>query len=223
MFRKIFLIILCLFVLSGSAFATDYFLDLSHDQANGGDGTTMQTDGGADDAFKTFAQAYASVGTGDTCWIRRTSGSATAQGVAKKIDSYVWVGTTDGVIVLNQNLTGEDLYVHMGRISNRREPLDRITLHGVALQHSAVDRVLDSGGNQAHKIQARVQGKSRNNEPNPSKTLDFVGQHFDEVDHLSIRGGASGNYVTLELLYDGKDDQAWGPLYAEMEGMPDGG
>jgi len=149
--------------------------------------------------------------------------SATAQGVAKKIDSYVWVGTTDGVIVLNQNLTGEDLYVHMGRISNRREPLDRITLHGVALQHSAVDRVLDSGGNQAHKIQARVQGKSRNNEPNPSKTLDFVGQHFDEVDHLSIRGGASGNYVTLELLYDGKDDQAWGPLYAEMEGMPDGG
>ena len=97
MFRKILLTILCLFVLSGSAFATDYFLDLSHDQASGGDGTTMQTDGGADDAFKTFAEAYASIGADDVCWIRRvttvTQGadvSATQNGTAAA--PAIWIG-----------------------------------------------------------------------------------------------------------------------------------
>ena len=72
MFRKILFTILCLFVLSGSAFAADYFLDLSHDQANGGDGTTMQTDGGADDAFKTFAEVIAAnPAAGSAIWVRR--------------------------------------------------------------------------------------------------------------------------------------------------------
>ena len=71
MFRRIIIILFALFFFASPVMATDYFLDLSHDQAGGGDGTTMETDGGADDAFKTFAEAYASVGAGDTCWIRR--------------------------------------------------------------------------------------------------------------------------------------------------------
>ena len=53
MFRKILFTILCLFMLSGSAYAqTDYYMDLDCAEA-GGDGTTGECDGGADDVFIT--------------------------------------------------------------------------------------------------------------------------------------------------------------------------
>jgi len=106
MFRKILFTILCLFVLPGSAFATDYFLDLSHDQANGGDGTTMQTDGGADDAFKTFAEAYASIGVGDVCWIRRITNVAQIASIvftqdASPVAPAIWIGWPRDARVIN--------------------------------------------------------------------------------------------------------------------------
>ena len=97
MFRKIFFILIGLLFLASPALATDFFLSLEMVN-DGGDGTTGQDDGGADDAFKTFAQAKASIGVGGTCWIRRTSGSATAQVADITFNSgyaatpIVWIG-----------------------------------------------------------------------------------------------------------------------------------
>jgi hypothetical protein len=99
MFRKILFILICLFFLAAPVDATDYFLDMDHTQGDGsgGDGTTMQTDGGADDAFSTFAEAYASIGTTDVCWIRRVQNQIQAADIAPTQDGTaaapaIWIG-----------------------------------------------------------------------------------------------------------------------------------
>jgi len=89
MCRKILIILTCLFLLSTPAIATDFFLDMDHTQGDGsgGDGTTMQTDGGADDAFSTWGEAIGSIGTTDILWIRRVQNQVQVADIAPTLDA----------------------------------------------------------------------------------------------------------------------------------------
>ena len=97
--KKILVTLTCLlFLFSVPCFAVDYFLDLSHDQGGGGDGTTMETDGGADDAFKTFAEVIAAnPAAGSAIWIRRITNVTQGADIAPNDDGTAplpiyWIG-----------------------------------------------------------------------------------------------------------------------------------
>ena len=100
MFRKILFTILCLFVLSGSAFATDYFLVDTNDCANHGDGTAGTCAGapGGVGAFNIIDNTVDAIpNSTNRLWIRRTFNDVTADYIEPTGDGTAatpayWIG-----------------------------------------------------------------------------------------------------------------------------------
>ena len=155
MFRKTLLTILCLFVLSGSAYAqTDYFIDFSC--ATPGDGTTGQCDGGADDAFDSIFGADG-LADGDVAWVRKAQTETRSASVAwtydqemhnpvyiigwprsaHNISSSDWTNGSTGVVVDDADMDREQ---HQGRFITAPDGFDYLITRVVDASNIVIDR-----------------------------------------------------------------------------------
>ena len=95
MFRKIFILLICLLLASPCFAQNDYFW--VPDCATPGDGTTGECDGGADDAFDNLSDFEAVAVAGDVLWMRRTKTETMSASFAltqdgTEADHIYWIG-----------------------------------------------------------------------------------------------------------------------------------